>query len=638
MRRIFIANRGEIAARIAQTALVLGIETVAIAAGKRTPRYLAHWVDKFHYVDDDSSLYLDIDALLTIAKQHTCDALHPGYGFLAENAEFAQATQAAGITWIGPSADAIATMGNKSAARQVAIAANVPVLEGIALRDGRADNASQRLLSYTETHKPPYIVKPSAGGGGKGMQMVAAAEDLLAAVQTASREAEALYQNPEVLVERYITAPRHIEVQIVGDHVGKVAVYGERECSVQRRFQKIIEEAPAPNLSDQQRDNLAAAALALAKQVSYYSTGTVEFLLDAATGDFYFLEMNTRLQVEHTVTEEVFGVDLVAMQLDIACGLELQTMLPRHRGHSIQARLYAEDATRDFMPTPGHLLAFEPLHGSGLRWEIGVEAGEQLSAGFDPMIAKLISSAATRELAIARLDLALRDSFVAGITTNIQFLRKVLADEAFKQGKITTNYVAQNLTRLLADDSAGKVGDTSTACVEYLRQRYFGSGSLDEGKGIAELFRSTTAHNLPANLQIDYEERRSGNILYGCGRYEDKLLQYVVHHRRDCDTLVVNVAGNYQRVDESEWRWEGDSQHSSATADSLLRAPLPGKVATVQVAAGDKVQQGDVCVSLLSMKMEFAVKAEADGEVAKVQVQTGDTVGEGDALVVFVSS
>ena len=629
MRRIFIANRGEIAARIAQTARVLGIETVAIAAGKHAPRYLSLWVDKFHYVDDDASIYLDIDALLAIAKQHNCDALHPGYGFLAENAEFAKATQTAGLTWIGPSADAIATMGNKSEARQIALAANVPVLEGIALRDGRADNTKERLLSYADTHKPPYIVKPSAGGGGKGMQMVATAEDLLAAVQTASREAEALYQNPEVLVERYITNPRHIEVQIVGDHVGKVAVYGERECSVQRRFQKIIEEAPAPNLTDQQRDNLAAAALALAKQVSYYSTGTVEFLLDALTGDFYFLEMNTRLQVEHTVTEEVFGVDLVAMQLDISLGRELKTMLPRHRGHSLQARLYAEDAERDFMPTPGHLLAFEPLHGRGLRWEIGVDAGEQLSADFDPMIAKLISSAATRELAIARLDLALRDSFVAGITTNIQFLRKVLADEAFKRGEITTNYVSQNLERLLADK-----GEVSAACIDYLRQRYFGAG-----KGIAELFR-TTPQGLRQTVQIDQEQQQSKDTIYGCGRYEGKLLQYVVHRRRDrgqdTDTLIVNVDGNYQRVDESEWHWEGDNKHSSATTDNLLRAPLPGKVTTVQIAAGDKVGQGQVCITLLSMKMEFAVKAETDGEIAKVQVQTGDTVGEGDILVVFV--
>ncbi|MDE3270180.1 MAG: acetyl/propionyl-CoA carboxylase subunit alpha, partial [Pseudomonadota bacterium] len=440
---------------------------------------------------------------------------------------------------------------------------------------------------------------------------------------------------PEVLVERYITNPRHIEVQLIGDCVGKVAIYGERECSVQRRFQKIIEEAPAPNLSDRQRESLASAALALAKQVSYYSTGTVEFLLDAETGDFYFLEMNTRLQVEHTVTEEVFGVDLVAMQLDVALGKELTTMFPRQCGHSVQVRLYAEDAARDFMPTPGRVLAFKPLHGLGLRWEIGVDAGEQLSANFDPMIAKLIGSAPTRELALARLELALRQSFIAGITTNIQFLRQVLTDEKFKRGEITTNYVAENKERLLAAIDS-EASAKQTAYLEFLRQHYFGSQAR-----IAKLFQPQSQHGGAADtvpdIHIDDEQQYGKDTVYGNGRCAGKHMQFVIHRNRGQDTLIINIDGNYQRLDEHEWRWqESASEQGRAANDGSLRAPLPGKVTTVQVAAGDKVQAGETCVTLLSMKMEFAVKAETAGKVARVLAQVGDTVGDGQELIVFV--
>ena len=319
-KRIFIANRGEIVARIARSATALGIETVAVAVRHAVPRFLAQEVTHLHLIEQENSdFYLNTANLIALAQEEGCHALHPGYGFLAENAAFAAKVTAAGLTWIGPAAKTIAQMGDKHAARQIATEAKVAVLPAVFIAADSSEAARQTILAeFSAQHGMPAIIKAVAGGGGKGMRVVHAASQLYEAVQATAREAQTLYRNAAVLVEKYLAAPRHIEVQIIGDQQGQLAVLGERECSVQRRFQKIIEEAPAANLSDTQRQGLHDAAQRLGQHVAYYSTGTVEFLLDAEQGEFYFLEMNTRLQVEHTVTEEVFGIDLVAAQLSIA--------------------------------------------------------------------------------------------------------------------------------------------------------------------------------------------------------------------------------------------------------------------------------------------------------------------------------
>ena len=631
INKIFVANRGEIVARIAKTATLLGIKTVAIARRPSPPLYLSAVVDEFHFVDDDdSSLYLDIEKLLAIAKRCGCDAVHAGYGFLAESTDFAKQTEASGLIWIGASHEAIEKMGNKRVAREIAEKAGVPVLEGISLPCKDKQASKQALENFCTQHSLPFIIKPSAGGGGKGMRTVHTQAELLPAVLASSREAQTLYQQAEVIVEKYITKPRHVEVQIVGDKAGNIIVLGDRECSVQRRFQKIIEEAPAPTLTKKQREKLWASALSLAKNVSYYSTGTVEFLLDAATGEFYFLEMNTRLQVEHTVTEEVFGVDLVAEQIKIASGKCVSAKNAEARGSSVQVRLYAEDVQQDFLPMPACVRAFIPFHTFGLRWEIGVDAEEKLSSAFDPMIAKVISTASTRESALACLRLALRQSFIAGIETNIAFLLAVLDDPAFLQAHLTTNYVQENLPALITkmQTSAESYQQMADAVIAFLRNRY----ALVTETGIATLFRLRDKETQQVKSPVLAHEVRTNKTVSGTGRYKNTLFRYVLFKEQQKSSVIVGIEGNYYCVEYVERQWQEMSHtHSDSCVGNLL-SPLPGKVAAVNIKVGDKVKKGDTCVTIASMKMEFAIKATIDGKVDKVQVAVGVSVNEGDVV------
>ena len=630
--RIFIANRGEIVARVARTAAELGIETVAVAVRQAVPRFLAQAVTHLHLIEQESSdFYLNAENLIALAKATNCDALHPGYGFLAENAAFAEQVTAAGLTWIGPAAQTIAQMGDKHAARKIACTAQVAVVPAIFIAADSSDAAIQKALAeFSAQHGMPAIIKAIAGGGGKGMRVVHDAQQLPEAVQATAREAQTLYRNAALLVEKYIATPRHIEVQIVGDQHGQLVVLGERECSLQRRFQKIIEEAPATCLSDAQRKGLHAAALRLGQHVAYYSTGTVEFLLATEQGEFYFLEMNTRLQVEHTVTEEVFGVDLVAAQIKIAAGESLDPVLLEKRpprGHSIQVRVYAEDAARDFLPAPGRLLAFNPYHGTSIRWEIGCDADSDVSPFFDPLLAKLIATAENRTLAIARVRQALAHTFIAGVKTNLIFLQTLLAHENFQQAHLNVNFVAHNITQLLQtmQDKDQARQDDLAKIAEFLLANF-----SNQDHGLARIFakKTHTAHPEILILQRHTESDRQ----VGCGIYAGvSFFHFVLHN----EGATVGCDGHVHHATTKQVAWQAETHASAASA---LTAPVPGRVAAVKVKTGDAVEAGMVCVIIESMKMEFTLKAQGQGRVQVVKVAAGDLVSDGETLVVFSSA
>jgi acetyl-CoA carboxylase biotin carboxylase subunit len=444
MRRVLIANRGEIAVRIARACRELGLESVAVYSDADRDAPHTRAADRAVAVGPAPAResYLNVDAVLAAARRAGADAVHPGYGFFSENAGFARAVEAAGLVWIGPPADAIATMGDKVAARATVARAGVPLVPGTDVVAGDPGGAARavRALGY------PVLVKAAAGGGGKGMRTVADEADLAPALAAAAREAEAAFADGRVYVEKLLVRPRHVEVQVLGDAQGTLIHLGERECSVQRRHQKIVEETPCPVLAPAQRDAMTAAALAAARAVGYRSAGTVEFLLDES-GAFYFLEMNTRLQVEHPVTELVTGVDLVAAQLRVAMGLPLGLTQAdvRPRGHAIEVRVYAEDPAAGFFPSAGTVLGWRAPEGPGIRVDAGLATGMVVPVEYDPLLAKLSAWGADRAAAVARLVGALRDTALLGPTTNLAFLVDVLRHPAFAGGATHTGFLAEHL-------------------------------------------------------------------------------------------------------------------------------------------------------------------------------------------------
>jgi len=440
VKAVLIANRGEIAVRIARACREHGLAAVAVysEADRGAPHTFA--ADRAVPIGPPPAVhsYLNIEALLAAARQSGADAVHPGYGFLAESAAFARAVEAAGLTWVGPPPQAIATMGDKLAARATVARAGVPLVPGAEVGGGDAAAAARRLGF-------PLLVKAAAGGGGKGMRTVASEAELPDALAAARREAEAAFADGRVYLEKLLVRPRHVEVQVLGDRHGTLVHLGERECSIQRRHQKIIEETPCPVITPRLRTEMTAAALAAARAVGYTSAGTVEFLLDAE-GRFYFLEMNTRVQVEHPITEWVTGIDIVAAQLRIAAGAPLgfgQADVCA-RGHAIEARLYAEDPAAGFFPSAGPILALREPAGPGVRVDSGIAAGGVVPVEYDPLLGKISAWGEGRAMAIARLAAALRDTAVLGPTTNLAFLQDVLAHPAFRRGETHTGFLPEH--------------------------------------------------------------------------------------------------------------------------------------------------------------------------------------------------
>lgn len=441
--KLLIANRGEIARRIIHTCREWGVKTVAVHSGIDQHAPFVRDADEAVSLEGDTAAetYLVVEKLLDAAKQTSAEAIHPGYGFLSENAKFAEAVQLAGLTWIGPTPESIHQMGSKAQARTLAEKANVPLVPGMA-EDGQSD---EELLDLAKDIGFPVLIKASAGGGGKGMRVVDAEDEFLDGLQSTRREAKSSFGDDHLIIEKYILNPRHIEVQVFGDtHGGAVHLF-ERECSIQRRHQKIVEESPSPVLSEEQREAITDAAVRLAKQVEYVNAGTVEYILDES-GDFYFLEMNTRLQVEHPVTEGVTGLDLVALQLQVAAGyaLPFQQGELTQRGHAIEVRVYAEDPAFQFAPQTGTIDVFRLANGPGIRWDNGVEQGSEVSPYYDPMLGKLIVYGENREAAIRRLRMALSDTALLGVQTNLTFLKEVIDHPAFISGDTTTAFIEKH--------------------------------------------------------------------------------------------------------------------------------------------------------------------------------------------------
>ncbi len=443
LRRVLVANRGEIALRIIRALRELGVESVAVASEVDTQAPHALAADRVVVLGPAPAAesYLRVDALLHAARETGCDAVHPGYGFLSENADFAQAVTEAGLVFVGPPASAMRIMGSKTASREAMEAAGVPIVPGFQ----KPDATEAELLAAAERLGYPVLVKASAGGGGKGMRVVTAPDELVSALSLASSEAGAAFGDARVYLEKYLERPRHIEIQIFADHEGNTFHLGERECSVQRRHQKILEEAPSPAVDATLRERMGAAAVAAAQAVNYRNAGTVEFLL-GADGAFYFLEMNTRLQVEHPVTELVYGVDLVAAQVLTAAGLPLPFDPTRStpRGHAIEARVYAEDPANGFLPQTGRVLCLRHPERPGVRVDSGLAEGLEIGVHYDPLLAKIIAWGETREAATRRLQVALRETVILGVRTNVDFLGDVLALPAWDSGALHTGFLDEH--------------------------------------------------------------------------------------------------------------------------------------------------------------------------------------------------
>ncbi|MFK7874003.1 MAG: biotin carboxylase N-terminal domain-containing protein [Oligoflexales bacterium] len=631
MKRLFIANRGEICRRIAITAKTLGIETVTFSSPK-PPRFLDEVIDKFVIKEDLSPAhYLDLDTLISDAKNHDCDAIHPGYGFASEQAEFVEKTQKAGLTWVGPNANAIRVMADKATARTKAIDAGVPCSVGVELKE--LDH--NKITEAAEKIGFPMLIKAAFGGGGRGMRRVENTEQLHEQLPKAAREAKQSFGNDTLILEAYLTEARHIEVQILGDTHGHVLVIGDRDCSMQRRHQKVIEEAPAPGLPDEIRKLLHDSSLQLAKAVHYESAGTIEFLVSLTPKPrCFFLEMNTRLQVEHPVSEEVYGLDLVKWQLKIAQGASLPLTPPQPRGHAIEVRIYAEDD--EFRPTPGPIHSFQPYLAPGVRWDIGIEPGQVINSLFDPMIAKVISYNEDRSSCIHRLEDALKNTFLAGTKHNISMLQTLLAHQTFQDLNFSTQFIQnehEDLKNKISNEHQ-KFENTSKNVFEKIH--HHGPKPLLPVQSASDVFQSifhpekqlSTLHNRRLFKTSDESWEETGRFYSP----ENKQSFYyrAAHYMTDNGLEVtVHMQGqHYIFRDESSTH-----QQETSDFDGTIRAPVPGLVTSVKAIAGDQITEGDQILSLESMKIECEVRAPKSGTITHIAVKEGDQLKPDQILV-----
>jgi len=580
VKSILIANRGEIAVRIIRAARDLGLHTIAIYSELDRDAVHTSMADEAWNVGPAPAAesYLNIDKILDIARESEAGAIHPGYGFLAENAAFAQAVIDAGLIWIGPPPSAISMMGDKIESRIAADNANVRGVPGTLEPLTTPDQVEEFAVEYGF----PVAIKAAAGGGGRGLKVVRTADGLKDAFESAGREAEAWFGNPAVYVERYLENARHIEAQVLFDKHGNGAFVGERDCSLQRRHQKLLEETPAVNFTPQNRATLGELALALGHAAGYESAGTVEFLF--ADGEFYFLEMNTRIQVEHTITEEVFGIDLVAEQIKVAMGEPLSfTETPQPVGHAIEFRINAEDPSSGFMPNPGTLVTYREPAGPGVRIDSGVVQGSTISQYYDNMIAKLIVTGATRDATVARAKRALTEYVIEGVDTTIPAHLQILSDERFLTGDITT--------RLVED-------------------------SMD----FSNVGRST-APTLPEDEEL---AERAMTVEVGGRRFTVKYW-----------AKVMTAPGSGKRIAPRRKAPKLSSQGAGSAGEGAVVAPMQGTIVKIHHKAGSSVKAGEAVCVLEAMKMENEITANASGEIVELRVQVGDTVTPGAILMVI---
>ena len=670
IRRIFIANRGDIAARIALSAGRLGMESVCLSEARPFPAYLRRVVTRLLFVAEESpALYLDGDAMVRYALETGCNYLHPGFGFLSEHSGFARKVKEAGLIWIGPEPDVIEKMGDKSKARRIAQEADIPCLQGLSGLNVSRKADRQKALSFADNTGFPLLIKASLGGGGKGMRVVREKTDLLPSLERAASEAQNAFGNQTLMIERYCESARHLEVQILGDQKGRVMVLGDRDCSLQRRHQKIIEEAPAPFLTEEIRSQLHSAGLRLASSVGYTSAGTVEFLLEPSRGArgpmIWFLEMNTRLQVEHPVTEEVYGCDLVAWQIRIAEGEAIPGDMAdrRPRGHSIEARVYCEDPQENFLPAPGPVALFLPFRETGIRWEIGTDETDVISGKFDPMAARIISKAGARDEALKQLASALKRTFFASEKNNIQFLIWLCEHPDVMAGGFDTSFASAHLReygRSLESEPSTAFQETASDIIDAITQQKDSLSGEDYGlkehlstqeatrlawlqKPPAFYFKEGGAFEGSTSLSFGRRQRlyspgSKALKIHGEGSFRPDLTKkedadfYFMYERNGVrEKIWLLFAGRmYYRQLDPESRKSFEDQ---AVFRSRIPAPVPGKIIRIQGSSGDQVQAGDALLVLESMKMEFEVRSPHSGRIKRILVASGDQVDSGQTLV-----
>ena len=622
LKRLLIANRGEIARRIMRTCRRMGVETVAVYsdADAKSP----------HVREADAAVrlgppparesYLDMDKVLAAVRETGADGVHPGYGFLSENADFAERVEAAGLVWVGPPASAIRAMGLKDAAKALMMQAGVPVTPGYQ----GDDQAPERLAAEAAEIGFPVIVKAVAGGGGKGMRRVDRAEDFDAALASAKREAAAAFGDDRVLLETYVTRPRHIEVQVFADAHGNVVHLFERDCSLQRRHQKVIEEAPAPGMDEATREAVCAAAVRAARAVGYRGAGTIEFIADASEGlradRIFFMEMNTRLQVEHPVTEMITGQDLVEWQLRVASG----EPLPRRQdelkidGWAMEARLYAENPATGFLPSTGRLERFR-VPRNGVRVDSAVEEGGEVTPFYDPMIAKLIVHRPTRDAAAGALAEACAEVEVWPVKTNAAFLARLAAEPDFLAGEVDTGLIAARGEALVLDPDVPQ-GLVDAAASDLLDREPRAAGGPLDGAGLMG-FRLNAAPRRSVRLWVDGAPREAEFGLAGvpaAGRIAPGVAEWPLFWQGAAHVVATHPPR---------------ATAAGAASDGQLLAPMPGKVVQLAVKAGDRVAKGAAVVTLEAMKMEHGLTAPFDGLVAEAPVSVGQQVAEGTLLV-----
>ena len=634
--KLLIANRGEIACRIIKTAHEMGISCVAVYTEADSNSPFVRMADEAIKLSDT---YLNGKEIIDAAKQTGAQAIHPGYGFLSENAKFSRDVLKEGLIWVGPSSRVITSMGDKLKAKDIAERAGVPTLPMT------TDPKKANTIGY------PILIKAAAGGGGKGMRIVEDKKDLKEAIAGAQREAQTGFGDDRVFIERYVASSRHIEIQILGDSHGNVVHLGERECSIQRRHQKIIEESPSPRVDSEMRATMGEAAIKLAKKLKYESAGTVEFLVDDKTGEFWFLEVNTRLQVEHPVTEEVTGKDLVYEQLRIARGEELGYSQAdiSWEGSSIEARLYAEDPANDFLPATGTLIAYENDTNIDARWDTGIEQGSVIGTDFDPMLAKVITKGKTRTDAANKLALALETMHIGGVTTNRDFLVASLRTKDFLDGKTTSDFIDKtNPQRSVVLEGSMLENALSAVALWIQGENRENANILKEiptGWRNSRLPRQKiNLRYLEEDLVISYKANRDGSF-----DINDGTVAKVIEWSTSGIDIEVNNSRFFSKVTRDNENivihgpW-GDALFtilprftlpgSEAIAGGLV-APMPGKVVDLKVKAGSKVKKGDTLVILEAMKMEHQVKAPDDGKISKVLIKKEDQLENGALLMVL---
>ena len=642
LKRVLIANRGEIACRIVRTARRMGIATVAVYSDADRHALHVAQADTAVHIGPSPALdsYLRIDKVLAAARDTGADAIHPGYGFLAENADFADACAKAGIKFIGPSGDAMRKLGGKAAAKIIARAAGVPVVPGYDgdTQDTRTLQREAGRIGY------PVMIKAVAGGGGRGMRLVEKADDFAAALESAQREAQSSFGDARVLVEKLVVRPRHIEVQVFGDSHGNVVHLFERDCSLQRRNQKVIEEAPAPGMSEALRKAMTDAAVRLGKAVGYEGAGTVEFLVEGgelkADAPWHFIEMNTRLQVEHPVTEEITGLDLVEWQFRIAAGEKLPKSQDQiaMRGHAIEARLCAEDPAKGFMPSIGRIVSFEDEALDGIRLESGVRAGDEISPFYDSMIAKLIGTGPDRAAALEAVVGGLSSLVVAGPRTNARFLRNLLVLPDVETGRMDTGLIARDLVRLTDATVHADAVSRGVAGLLHLGQSSAPSSNSDPWAR-DDAFELSAPRRVTFPVVIaDMERQVSAVWERGEETIELPLWEDLDRHPAPGHVAVradgsgrILVIDDLLQIEIRRPVYDATNDDNGHAGDNI-RAPINGKVVKVFVAEGQAVAKGERIAVVEAMKMEHVLHAARDGTVGRLAVKEGQQVNQ-DALI-----